>query len=327
MAPVIVLRNVSLWRRTQEEFHYDLKRFIFNIIRGRLKKPNRRRVLDNVSLTVRQGEKVGIIGENGSGKTTLLKVICGILTPTTGTKATNGTIAPLIELGAGFDPQLSLVDNIIYYGLLLGIERRRMREHVDAILDFAELREYRDEPVKTLSSGMTSRLGFAIATEFRPDILILDEVLAVGDEGFARKCRERLDALWSEHVTILVVSHNLDFILKACNRAILLEKGAALFDGAPHEAVLRYKVKVEAQRLAGDSARVPVLVLAAQLADSKYGDRHYAYFNGQRHLIADQRWFQQNGMQNVDVLRFKDDALDQIPEGQPVGTLSSVSGQ
>ena len=107
----------------------------------------------------------------------------------------DGSIAPLIELGAGFDPLLSLVDNIVYYGLLLGIERRRMREHVDSILDFAELREYRDEPVKTLSSGMTARLGFAIATEFRPDILILDEVLAVGDESFARKCRERIDQL------------------------------------------------------------------------------------------------------------------------------------
>lgn len=325
MAQVITLRDVSLWRRTQEEFHYDFKRFIFNLVRGRHHKPNRRRVLDNVSLSVRDGEKIGIIGENGSGKTTLLKVICGILTPTTGSCSTRGSIAPLIELGAGFDPLLSLVDNIVYYGLLLGIERRRMREHVDSILDFAELREYRDEPVKTLSSGMTARLGFAIATEFRPDILILDEVLAVGDEAFARKCRERIDQLWDEHVTILVVSHNLEFILRECDRALWLEKGATLLDARPYEAVLAYKLKVEAQRLAAEPSRIPMLVVAAQHADSKYADRHYAYFDGRKHLVSDNSWLKSNGLEHADAIRFEDEVLDQIPEGQPVGSLSSVS--
>jgi ABC-type polysaccharide/polyol phosphate transport system ATPase subunit len=325
VAPVIALRDVSLWRRTQEEFHYDFKRFVFNLIRGRHRRPNRRRVLDNVSLTVRAGEKIGIIGENGSGKTTLLKVICGILAPTNGSSATTGSVAPLIELGAGFDSMLSLVDNIVYYGLLLGIERRRMREHVDSILDFAELRDYRDEPVKTLSSGMTARLGFAIATEFRPDILILDEVLAVGDESFARKCRERIDHLWDEHVTILVVSHNLDFILKECDRAIWLEKGALVLDARPHEAVLGYKLKVETQRLSEQPGRVPMLVLAPLHPDSKYADRSYAYFDGRKHLIADHNWLKQSGLEDADVIRLEDDALDQIPEGQPAGSLSSVS--
>ena len=125
MTPVISLRDVSLWRRTQEEFHYDLKRFIFNLVKGRHRKPNRRRVLDHVNLDIEPGEKVGIIGENGSSKTTLLKVICGILAPSVGSIEVSGVIAPLIELGAGFDPTLSLVDNIVYYGLLLGIDRRR----------------------------------------------------------------------------------------------------------------------------------------------------------------------------------------------------------
>ncbi|MGH7683358.1 MAG: ABC transporter ATP-binding protein, partial [Vulcanimicrobiaceae bacterium] len=239
--PIITLGDVSLWRRTQEEFHYDFKRFVFNLIRGRHWKPSRRQVLSGVNLTVRPGEKIGIIGANGSGKTTLLKVICGILPPTKGRIVTVGVIAPLIELGAGFDPELSLFDNIIYYGLLLGIERRLMREHLDAILDFAELQDYRNDPVKTLSSGMTARLGFAIATEFRPDILILDEVLSVGDEAFQRKCRERIDALWDEDVTILVVSHQLNVILKSCNRALWLERGAIVCDSPPYEAVLRYK--------------------------------------------------------------------------------------
>jgi len=253
--PVIALQGVSLWRRTQEEFHYDLKRFVFSLVKGRYRRPNRRRVLHDVSLTVAPGEKVGIIGANGSGKSTLLKVICGILAPTQGTVQVRGRIAPLIELGAGFDPELSLVDNIIYYGLLLGIERRRMQEHVDSILEFAELQSYRNEPVKTLSSGMTSRLGFGIATEFRPDILILDEVLAVGDEAFKRKCRERMDSLWDEHVTILAVSHDLEFIVSSCNRVLWLDKGSVRFEGAPAEAVRRYRSDVEGALVSGDIAQ------------------------------------------------------------------------
>lgn len=248
--PVILLRAVTLWRRTQEEFHYDLKRFVFSVVRGKHRKPHRRRVLHDVNLRVAPGEKIGIIGANGSGKSTLLKVICGILAPTSGTVSVSGRIAPLIELGAGFDQELSLVDNIIYYGLLLGIERRRMIDHVDSILDFAELQDYRTEPVKTLSSGMTARLGFAIATEFRSDILILDEVLAVGDESFKRKCKERTDALWDEHVTILVVSHDLSFIESSCDRAIWMDKGTLSFDGPPNESVLRYRRDVEGQSFA-----------------------------------------------------------------------------
>jgi ABC-type polysaccharide/polyol phosphate transport system ATPase subunit len=325
VAQVIELRDVSLWRRTQEEFHYDLKRLIFNLLRGRHRAPARRKVLDAVSLGVDPGEKVGIIGENGSGKTTLLKVICGILSPTRGTRITNGAIAPLIELGAGFDPQLSLIDNVIYYGLLLGIERRRIRQHVDSILDFAELQEYRNEPVKTLSSGMTARLGFSIATEFRPDILILDEVLAVGDESFARKCRERIDHLWDEHVTILVVSHQLDFILKACDRGIWIEKGAILYDGSPSQAVLQYKLRVESQRLAG-KAETPTVLLAPRHSDSRHAGRLYAFFDGKRHLVMDPQWLVKVGLDDADALRFEDSALDEIPEGESVGALTSVSG-
>ena len=327
MKSAIDLVEVSLWRRTQEEFHYDLKRFVFNVVRGRHRKPNRRRVLHDVNLSVRPGEKIGIIGENGSGKTTLLKVICGILAPTHGTATVNGAVAPLIELGAGFDPQLSLIDNIVYYGLLLGIGRRKMRAHVGSILDFAELQEYRDEPVKTLSSGMTARLAFAVATEFRPDVLVLDEVLAVGDEAFARKCRERLDELWGEHVTILVVSHSLPFILKACDRALWLEKGAIAYDGLPYDAVLRYKLRVETQRLAGEPERIPAVVLAAQHANSKYGGRYYAYFDGCKHFISDESWLAQNGLQDADAIRLDDDVLDQIPESTPVGSLGTLSGR
>jgi ABC-type polysaccharide/polyol phosphate transport system ATPase subunit len=321
--PVIELGDVSLWRRTQEEFHYDLKRFIFSLLRGERRKPHRRRVLEDLSLSVQPGEKIGIIGANGSGKSTMLKVICGILRPTTGTVTVNGSVAPLIELGAGFDPELSLVDNVIYYGMLLGVERRRMREHLDAILDFAELQDYRTEPVKTLSSGMTARLGFAIATEFRPDILILDEVLAVGDESFKRKCRERIDTLWDEHSTILVVSHDLDFIVRSCDRALWLEKGAMKFDGPTYEAVLRYKLAVEASRLV-DSSELPTLLLCAQRADSRHADRLYAYIDGSKRWVTDDRWLAQHGLDVNEALRFEDDVLDRIPEGRPVEYLDSA---
>lgn len=323
-APVISLKDVSLWRRTQEELHYDLKRFIFSVLQGKRRKPHRRMVLENVGLTVDPGEKIGIVGANGSGKSTLLKVICGILMPTSGTVTVNGSIAPLIELGAGFDPELSLIDNIIYYGMLLGVERRRMRDHLDPILDFAELQEHRTEPVKTLSSGMTARLGFAIATEFRPDILILDEVLSVGDESFKRKCRERIDALWDEHSTIIVVSHDLDFITRSCDRGIWIEKGAIQCDGPPYEAVLRYRLAVEEHRLAGVASDLPTVLLRAQGSDSKYADRVYAYIDGQKHWVTDERWMAEHGLDSADALPFEDDVLDRIPEGPPVRLDSAV---
>jgi ABC-type polysaccharide/polyol phosphate transport system ATPase subunit len=317
-APVVSLTDVSLWRRTQEELHYDLKRFVFAVLKGTRKKPQRRMVLDGVRLTVGAGEKIGILGANGSGKSTLLKVICGILEPTSGKVAVNGSIAPLIELGAGFDPELSLTDNIIYYGMLLGVDRRRMRAHLDPILDFAELHEYRNEPVKTLSSGMTARLGFAIATEFRPDILILDEVLSVGDESFKRKCTDRIGTLWDEHSTIIVVSHDLDFITHNCSRAIWLEKGVVKYDGRPFEAVLRYRIAVEEHRLAGVDSDLPTVLLCAAGSDSRYADRVYAYINGTKHWVNDERWLEVHGLELGDALPFEDAVLDGIPEGPPM---------
>jgi ABC-2 type transport system ATP-binding protein len=191
----IVLDSVTLSRRTQEELHYDVKGSLLRLFQFRGRGARRRTVLQDVSLQVEHGEKLGIIGPNGSGKSTLLKIIAGILQPTSGTKTVDGTISPLIELGVGFDTELSLVDNILYYGVLLGHEEDLVRAHIDEILDFAELTEYRDEPTKTLSSGMNARLSFAIATEFRPEIILVDEVLSVGDERFRRKCQARISAI------------------------------------------------------------------------------------------------------------------------------------
>lgn len=236
----IRLENLSLLRRTQEEFSYDLKKTIFSFVEGNYRKPAKRKVLDQINLTIAPGEKVGIIGANGSGKSTLLKVICSILEPTSGTVRIRGTIAPLIELGAGFDQEISVVDNIVFYGVMLGFSEREMRRRIPDILAFAELEEFADVPVKALSSGMVARLGFATATDVQPDILILDEVLSVGDERFKNKCKKRIENFWNTRTTILLVSHDLEFLRRSCERVVWLEHGRIRRMGATIDTVDAY---------------------------------------------------------------------------------------
>lgn len=237
---VITLDNISLWRRTQEEFSYDLKKTILAAIEGKYRQPRKKLILNQVSFQVQTGEKIGIIGSNGSGKSTLLKVICKILLPTHGTVRVRGQIAPLIELGAGFDPEISIVENIILYGVLLGFSKKQMLERVASILEFAELQNYAIMPIKALSSGMTARLGFAIATDVQPDILILDEVLSVGDESFKQKCQARINQFWENRSTVLVVSHDLEFVRQSCERTIWLDCGTVKFIGSPNETIEQY---------------------------------------------------------------------------------------
>ena len=238
---VIRLDQVTLLRRTQEEFSYDLKKTVLSILEGKYRKPARKLVLDKVSLVVQAGERVGIIGANGSGKSTMLKLICGILRPTDGTVRIRGQISPLIELGAGFDPEMSVVENIVLYGILLGFSKTEMVARVPYVLEFAELQDYATTPVKALSSGMVARLGFAVATDVKPDILILDEVLAVGDASFKQKCTQRMEQLWGDrNTTVLLVSHTLEEIKKSCDRAIWLDRGKIRFAGTAEETVEVY---------------------------------------------------------------------------------------
>jgi ABC-type polysaccharide/polyol phosphate transport system ATPase subunit len=237
---VIRLDKVCLWRRTQEEFSYDLKKTILSIVEGKYRQPAKKLVLDNIDLVVDKGEKIGIIGANGSGKSTLLKVISGILQPTSGTVRVRGQVAPLIELGAGFDPEISVMDNILLYGVLLGFSRSEMKERARSILEFAELEDYALVPVKGLSSGMVARLGFAIATDVQPDVLILDEVLSVGDESFKNKCKERMDSFWNGETTVLVVSHDLEFVKHSCDKVIWIEGGKTNFIGSTEKGVNYY---------------------------------------------------------------------------------------
>ena len=240
MQESIRLNGVSLWRRTQEEFSYDLKRTILSLLEGKYRHPARKIVLDNIDLTIARGEKIGIIGANGSGKSTMLKLISGILQPTTGSVRVKGKIAPLIELGAGFDPELAVVDNIILYGVMLGYTQDQMKQKARLILEFAELEDYAWVPVKGLSSGMTARLGFAIATDTKPDILILDEVLSVGDVSFKNKCSQRMEEFWQDRVTVLLVSHSMELIRHNCHKTIWMERGRIRMIGVTDGVVDEY---------------------------------------------------------------------------------------
>ncbi len=196
--------------------------------------------LKDVSLHVRAGESWGIVGANGSGKSTLLKLVCGILRPYSGTVALRGSVAPMIELGAGFDPDLTARENIYLNGAVLGHSRPFMQEHFDEIVQFAELEAFLDVPVKNFSSGMAARLGFSIATIVRPQVLIVDEILAVGDYAFQRKCEKRMHELISGGTTLLYVSHAHQTVKEMCQKALWLKNGEVAMTGGATEVCDAY---------------------------------------------------------------------------------------
>ncbi|MBK1990751.1 ABC transporter ATP-binding protein [Sphaerospermopsis aphanizomenoides BCCUSP55] len=214
----------------------------FVCLSGKHRQPVKKSVLHNIDLIVEKGKKICIIGANGYGKSTLLKSISGILQPTTGTVRVRSQVAPLIEIGAGFDPEISVMDNICLYGVLLDFSRSEMKARAQSILEFAELEDYALVPVKGLFLGMVARLGFSIATDVQPDILILDEVLSVGDENFKNKCKQRIDNFWNGDTTVLVVSHDLELIKQSCHQAIWLDKGRINFIGSAENTVNSYLV-------------------------------------------------------------------------------------
>jgi len=325
MQPAISLSGVTLVRRTQEELHYDLKRSVMNALRFRARKVKRATVITGLDVTIEHGEKVGVIGPNGSGKSTLLKLIAGVLQPTRGSVAVEGSLSPLIEIGVGFEPELTLVDNILFYGVLLGHDEAVVRAHVDSILDFAELTEIREQPTKTLSSGMSARLGFAIATEFRPDILLLDEVLAVGDERFRRKCAARIERFWDAHSTIVLVSHDLSYVVRTCDRVIWLDCGRVRFDGGPVLAVQSYLDTVPTSvdiRSGADlialaaSAPSPIVVRGSSKADDEI--TIFLVRNGYRWRIAPDGEYRRIAVIWENVLVVSDSVIEQVPEGDVI---------
>ena len=197
--------------------------------------------LKDVSFELKKGDALGLIGLNGSGKSTMLKTIAGVLKPTKGTVTVNGSIAPLIELGAGFDMDLTARENVFLNGALLGYSRKEMEKYYDDIVDFSELQSFMDVPVKNFSSGMVSRLAFAIATIGKPDILIVDEVLSVGDFRFQEKCERRIQNMMDGETTILFVSHNINQVEKLCNKIVWLEKGVVKAFGDAKEIANEYR--------------------------------------------------------------------------------------
>lgn len=200
--------------------------------------------LRDISFRVKKGDRLGILGLNGAGKSTLLKIVSGVLKPTRGSVTTNGKIAPLLELGAGFDRQYTGSENVFLYGAMLGYSREFLREKYDEIVEFSELGSFIDVPIKNYSSGMKARLGFSVATVVDPEILILDEVLSVGDAKFRRKCEKRLQGMFDKGVTVLFVSHSTAQVLRMCNRGILLEQGRLIAQGGVEDVVNFYEAKL-----------------------------------------------------------------------------------
>ena len=238
--PIIEINDVSMRFNLATEKHDTIKEYIVKLIKHQLMF-NEFYALKNVSLTIDRGDSVALIGVNGSGKSTLLKCIAGVMSPTQGSIIVRGSIAPLIELGAGFDMDLTARENIYLNGAVLGHDRAFMDEHFDSIVDFAELWEFIDVPVKNFSSGMVARLGFAIATEVKADILVVDEVLSVGDYRFQEKCKERIADLLTGGTTLLFVSHSAEQVKELCKRAVWLDKGMVQMYADTHDTYSKYK--------------------------------------------------------------------------------------
>ena len=219
---VIEVKNVSMHFNLMVERVDSIKEYVIKLLKGKLLY-NDFVALSHVSFNVKKGEIIGLIGLNGAGKSTLLKIIAGVLKPTSGEVTVKGSIAPLIEVGAGFDPELTARENVYLNGAILGHDRKFMDSKFDEIIDFAELRNFVDVPVKNFSSGMYARLGFAIATMVQPDILIVDEVLSVGDYKFQKKCEDRIQAMLDKGITVVLVSHDINMIKKLCTKVVWLE--------------------------------------------------------------------------------------------------------
>jgi len=236
--PIVELKDVSMKFRLEQR-HYGLKNIVLHLpqyIKDR-KQVREYTALDRISLSVRRGEHVGLVGHNGSGKTTMLSVIGGVYKRFTGERIVRGRVSMMLALGAGFCPELSGRENIVLNGVMQGMTRQEMLRRMDDIIDFADIGPFIDSPVYQYSSGMQARLGFAVATAIDPEILLVDEVMAVGDADFMKKCETRISRLFENGTTLFLVSHNWDDIRKYCDRVVKIEHGHVVADGPTREVI------------------------------------------------------------------------------------------
>lgn len=227
---LIKVEHVTMNYRLPTQKVDNLKEYVIRFLQRKLKYKDFN-VLNDVSFNIYRGESVAIVGRNGAGKSTLLRIVAGIIPPTSGTVTIKGTMVPMLNIGAGFDPDASGKENVFLNGAILGYTRKEMEEKYDEIVKFAELEEFMEVPIKNYSSGMTARLGFAIAVNSKPDIVIVDEVLAVGDAKFSAKCRDKMKELQKSGVTFVIVSHSKSAVQMLCERAILIRDRKIALDG------------------------------------------------------------------------------------------------
>ncbi len=241
MNPVIKFENVNKFYPLYHNF-IGIKNFLFNLPKAiKTLKHNRFCALKNINIEIYQSETVGIIGRNGAGKSSLLGLIAGVLKPTSGKVSVNGKVVGLLELSAGFHPDLNGYENIILNGILLGLTKKEVLERLDDIMNFAELGDFIYQPVRTYSSGMLARLGFSVVINIPFDIILIDEVLAVGDSEFQKKCYKKIEEIKMQKKTIVFVSHDLNAVESICDRAILINLGEVIKDGNTKEVIEYYK--------------------------------------------------------------------------------------
>ncbi len=240
MENAVEIKDVSMRFNLAKEHVDNIKEWVVRKLKGKGVSFDEFWALKDISLSIPKGDSFALIGSNGSGKSTLLKIISGVLTPTSGTVTLNGSLAPLIELGAGFDMDLSGRENVFLNGAILGHSKKMMEEKYDEIMDFSELKEFEDVPVKNYSSGMMARLGFSVATLVKPDILIVDEILSVGDHAFQEKCSKRMEEMMSGGTTVILVSHDEDMVKKICRHAAWINKGKLMCTGNSTDVTEQY---------------------------------------------------------------------------------------
>ena len=287
MDTLIEARNLSLRFSAPTDKKGSLKKWVLDAVRGRVRH-NHFLAVDDVSFRIDRGETVGLVGRNGAGKSTLLKLVTGIVEPTSGSISVRGQVAPLLALGNGLDPTLTGRENIYLNGAILGYEKAYLRAHEADIIEFSELGDFIDAPVRTYSSGMTMRLAFSIATAASPEILILDEVLAVGDAAFQAKCRARIGEIIEDGATVFFVSHNLPAIKRLCSRAIWLEKGRVVWDGPAEDVCPVF----------GEFSKLPFIPIADFLPGGRSDGRipvvRFRSRRNGRHLLTSKRPEMQN---------------------------------